>query len=103
MKRIRSADPKTILKGALAKIKRGWCQGRTYKPGRNPEYCVFGAIYSCSHTGLSGGYDLAADAAERTFYEANKINISIALWNDNPYRKKSDVVAAFKKAIKSLK
>ncbi len=102
MKRIRSTNVKTILKGALAKVQRGWTRGQMYKPGPKPQYCSLGAINTCTPTGVYGYHD-AADAAERVFRTANKIKTAITTWNDSPGRKQSEVVAAFKKAIKTVK
>ncbi len=102
MTRIRSTNVKTILKGALAKIQRGWMRCDMYQPGRVPKYCSLGAINSCTPTGIYGSHP-AAENAYLAFKAANKITTGIIAWNDKPGRKQSEVVAAFKKAIKSVK
>lgn len=89
--------PSDVLKAALAKLSRrgGWCQ----KASSRGKYamCSYGAICSSSE-GLSAGLRslrVAMQCLRRSVGRA-----SIVQWNDDPKRKKSEVLAAFRKAIR---
>jgi hypothetical protein len=99
MKRIhQSSTVKGILRGALAKIKKGWTQGQFSKrTGKGRSYCAVGAMRSCSSNSIKG-VD-AVIQAKRLLVKANGIRWGIVDWNDQPRRTQADVIAAFKKAI----
>lgn len=93
---------KSILQAAVNRLETvGWCKGRTIsrdvtKAGHPViAYCAFGAINSVAR---SNDYALRAVL---TLEQTNRLD-SIVSYNDRKSTRKRDVVAKFKKTLKSL-
>lgn len=86
---------KSILTAALDRIEMGWVKHtsrRTDPKTGSISYCASGAIQSVSRS-TDYGY-----RATKALAKARRVE-NVMLWNDRPRTTKSDVVAAFKKAI----
>ena len=96
----------TILKRALAKIKKGWTQ-RVYAANKKDvvvslydsnatKFCIDGAVAR-----VVGNYesDEVAYSYLRRSLPSNS-NKNLCSWNDNKRRTKKQVIALFEKAIK---
>lgn len=92
-----------VLKKALLKIKKGWCQGALARSRNGRKVCVLSkrAVKFCS-----SGAVMAITIDPHKQYLAwatlkSIINQAIVpYWNDDPARTKKEVIEAFKKAIK---
>lgn len=83
-----------VLTKAMKLIEAGWCQGRgvaKFKDG-SVAYCPVGAI------SRAGG----SEEEQRILRDVIR-KPSIFAWNDRPSRRKSHVLAAFRKAIELAK
>lgn len=105
------SKPKTaveILEAAMALVKRGWCQGPAamnaaglaVSPGSRTavRWCGYGAIRAvCRPT-----TDIEVRYRVLNFLR-RAAGTPIALFNEHPGRKKSEVLAAYRRAIKLAK
>jgi hypothetical protein len=91
-----------VLKRAKSLLQKvGWCKGQSVKRNRDNKpvaYCASGAI---NH---AVGYSSNPHFYSEAIYRLNAIIggglvSGITLWNDDPKRKKKEVLAAFDKAI----
>ena len=92
-----------ILNEAQKLIEKGWTQKAALEyHGKVPHYCPLGAI------GAVVGHDrrIACDGSGKRVGDALRSvinNSSIIEWNDDPKRRKTHVIRAFREAKKLLK
>lgn len=88
-----------MLRKALALIKKGWCQGkcaedsrgRSVDPGypKARKWCAYGAVLAITDPEAGSTHDKWL----------KQVNPAYINYNDDPKRKKSDIIALFQKAI----
>lgn len=96
------------LIAARALIKQGWCKGRYSKTtaAGQTQYCVLGALHAA--TGNLDRLYKPTPARVRTAINwlvdhlGKQPGVGIDDWNDEPRRKKAEVLAAFDRAIADL-
>jgi hypothetical protein len=86
-----------LIKAKRILIERGWCQGAYWK-GKHEAFCCLGAIANSSRDKLTSEDCMNyCDACDRL-----KTSIKcddIPAWNDSPERTKTEILAAFDRAI----
>lgn len=94
-----------LLERGLERIRKGWCQGSLHYDGT---YCTVGAIvWDDKRIGFNDDGDEVAfvDGGENgraisyIGMAANHDPNDLTGWNDNPIRRKEDVVAVFEMAV----
>jgi hypothetical protein len=90
-----------VLRKARRLIKRGWCKGimRRYRYGKVVGHCALGAIVDA----IGSPYGPKHNDAVGRFENVIRTNSSITTWNDSPFRRKAEVLAAFDRAIKACR
>ena len=84
------------LRAARELVRKGWTQGRLHRTRafRRDAYCVLGALKEATDC-----YPLPLSLAMSAVHA--QIGPNIAGWNDNPRRRKSDVLFIFDQAIEA--
>lgn len=81
-------------------MEKGWIQNRSFSP---QGYCATGAIAEAGDEESRHHLEVYAFCPVRPFFRAaNNIQGMISDWNDAKGRTKSEVIAAFDKAISAL-
>jgi hypothetical protein len=91
-------DTALCLKHAYGLIEEGWCQRAFHRRlGERNRYCAIGAVYAASQQ-LGSPARLEAELA-LTFSLGG---YSVTLWNDDPSRKKKEVLELFERTIERI-
>ncbi len=89
---VKESETVTILRAARERIERGWCQNEGMDADGN--VCALVALGEQ----FTYGQDLFRSEPMRLLREAAR-SLCIPEWNDAPGRTKSDVLAAYDRAI----